>query len=546
MLASRNVFVAEGRRRLAVGANPRFGAHQDAKPRSGGGAIGPALRRRYAAPESRWFVFRGLAPTAKLLGRYAAGRRAYILLRACSVLLVVLLAGSDADRTIAQSPAADWRERLAGMELLLSFQGKGSSMSYDAGVIQRAFKVLPALPEQKVIVAGNSSGSILAVYFSCYGFTQTSVDFVAYCIPRADVSAIRANEKIPAKAAQLLANQPTEVSPLGLREYVAFALGVENWRDAADLDEIARRSRLKPVYPVVVVAANKEVLDNRGEGHVLSSKDYKEFDMGNFAVSWEVDVYEFYRRRPDRFARDNPDLILGDDPYIGKACTCFVDRTMFELLRQIPDEERLCDLRLMTTASDMALAIRASTAEPSYYVPAPETDYSKLYVGGKFGTAGRSKRRSYVGGFIMPLVAQDTRRMLPSIRVMGTGVGRVPLIGRQLVQAWYLIDLQKTADQNAWWTDFEVAMPSETQQQIASRSLTQRQEFERGYQLAGERLTAGRGLPKFVLRPKYAFAAEAAILPAGANLDEIQESPGASDRPVLKTRRGLGPLLRKP
>ena len=444
----------------------------------------------------------------------------------------------------AEAPPTDWRERLAGKELLLSFQGKGSSMSYDAGVLKHAFDLLPALAERRVIVAGNSSGSIFAIYFSCYGFTRTSVDYAAYRIQHADVSAIRSNEKVQSKAVRLVTNRPTEVSPLGLKEYIAFALGVEDWKDATDLDEIARRSRLKPVYPVVIVAANKEVLDNRAEGNVLSSKDFKEFDPANFAVSWQRDVFEFYRRRPDRFAQDNPDLRLGDDPYIGKACTCFVDRTMFEALRQIPDEERLCDLRLMTNAADMALAIRASVAEPTYYPPAPETDYSKLYMGGEPGTTGRTKRRSYVGGFIMPLVAHDTRRILPALRVMGTGVGRVPLMGRQLVKSWYLIDLQNTTDQCAWWTDLEIAITPETQDKIANRSLSQREEFARGYERAGQILAADHGLPKYILEPKYRYAAEAAILPPDANLDEIQESGSPSEHPQLKTMRGLGPLLR--
>ena len=84
---------------------------------------------------------------------------------------------------------ANWRERMADVQLLLSFQGKGSSMSYDAGVLKHAFDFLPALADRKVIVAGNSSGSIFAIYFSCYGFTRTSVDFAAHRIQNADVSA---------------------------------------------------------------------------------------------------------------------------------------------------------------------------------------------------------------------------------------------------------------------------------------------------------------------------------------------------------------------
>ncbi|HET6881557.1 MAG TPA: hypothetical protein VFI31_15445 [Pirellulales bacterium] len=446
----------------------------------------------------------------------------------------------------AQAPSADLRAKLQNMELLFCFQGKGSSMSYDAGVLKHAFDYLPALAQRKVVITGNSSGSIFAIYFSCHGFTKASVDYAAYRIQHADIEAVRKSENAMGKFARLATNRPTEVSPEGLKEYIAFALGVENWRDAAKVEDVVRRSRLKPVFPVVIVAANKEVLDNRAEGNALSAKNYKEFNPDNFAVSWKQDVFDFYRKHPDRFAKDNPDLRLGDDPYIGKACTCFVDRTMFELLRQIPEEERLCDLRLMTDAADMALAIRASTAEPTYYPPAPETDYAKLYVGGRLGSAGRSRRRSYVGGFIMPMVAHDTRRMLPGVRVMGTGVARVAIIGRELVKAWYLVDLQNTTDQNAWWTDLEVVIPPDTQTAIANRTLNQKDEYDAGYKQAGEVLAIDRGRPKYVLEPKYRYAADAAIYPPNAKRDDIQEPASPAEHPALKTMRGLGPLLRRP
>jgi hypothetical protein len=520
-------------------------------------------QRGYPPAMRRCFHFRGIA-AATLRGKISGAARlcpshrvilhfAFCILHfafsrgRCSTyacLAVALAAACLVPSARADELSPELRKQFEQMELVLSFQGKGSSMSYDAGVLKHAFDLLPALAERRVIVTGNSSGSIFAIYFSCYGFTRRSVDYAAHRIQLADVSAIRGNEKPAGKAARLATNRPTEISPEGLNEYVAFALGVENWKDAS-LAEVVRRSRLKPVFPVVIVAANKEVLDNRAEGHAFSAKNFKDFDPANFAVSWKPDAYDFYRRHPDRFAKDNPDLRLGNDAYIGKACTCFVDRTMFELLSQIPDKERLCDLRLMTNAADMALAIRASTAEPTYYPPAPETDYSKLYVSGKLGSAGRSRRRSYVGGFIMPLVAHDTRRMLPGVRVMGTGVARVALLGRQLVKGWYLVDLQNTTDQNAWWTDLEIAITPETQAAIADRTLSQREEYTRGYQRTGEVLAVDRGLPKYVLEPNYRYPAADAIYPPDANRDDIEEQLTPGERPTLKTMRGLGPLLQR-
>jgi hypothetical protein len=427
-------------------------------------------------------------------------------------------------------------ESFAQAELLISFQGKGSSLSWDSGVIKRAFECLPALADGRVLVAGNSSGSAYAVYFSCFGFSPSTLAVADRKIAQANFDAVRANEDVSKKAAKIIRKQPTEIPRETLREVIAFALGVDGWRSLPDIAAIVRASRAAPRRGVVIAAANGEVLDNRDKkGTALSSHDYKLFDPTNFGVSWKPDVYEFYRRRPEQFAKEHPKLRLGPTPYIGKALTYFVDPSMYELLSRIPSEERLGDLRLMTTPADMALAIQASTAEPSYFVAVDEVDYAKLQTGDRLGTQGNSRRRSYVGGFIMPLVAQDVRRMLPSIRVLGTGAARVPYIARQLVKSWYLVDLQSASDLHAWWTDLEVSMPRSVQNRIIDRTLSPRGERQAGFERSVECFATDTGLPKYVVRPDLNGPAREAIV--------------APDRPVeleqgrLKTMRGLGPLL---
>jgi len=432
------------------------------------------------------------------------------------------------------------RERLAEKQLLFSFQGKGSSLAWDAGVVKRAYENIAAVRDNRVIVSGNSSGSILAAYFSCFGFSKTSVDYAAYRLQHANIDAIRGNENGAKKAGNLLLNQPTEISPNNLKEYIGFALGVNDCRSARDIAEIVRRSRVAPRYPLMIVAANGEVLDNRAGGNALSSKDLKEFDPTNFSVSWKPDVFEFYRSRPAQFAKENPNLRLGGDAYIGKACTCFVDQSMYNLLSRIPAAERLWDLRLVKTPADLALAIQASTAEPSYFPPVPEMDYSKLLTGDVLGQAGNTRRRSYAGGFIISLVAQDARRMLPELRVLGTGVARVPLPGRELVKSWYLIDLQQTANLSAWWSDLEVSIPRDVQQAIVDRSFSSQQEFEAGYRRAGECFAADRGVPQYVCPPRFDYPAQAAIVPSGSRVMAVSNPA----RPAaLQTLRGLGLLL---
>jgi hypothetical protein len=234
-------------------------------------------------------------------------------------------------------------------------------------------------------------------------------------------------------------------------------------------------------------------------------------------------------------------LRLGRDAYIGKACTCFVDQTMFDLLSRIPAAERLWDLRLVKTPADLALAIQASTAEPSYFPPVPEMDYAKLLTGDVLGQAGNTRRRSYVGGFIVPLVAQDARRMLPSLRVLGTGVARVPLPGRELIKSWYLIDLQDTANLSAWWADMEVSIPGDVQQAIVNRKFSAEQEFQAGYRRAAECFADDQGLPQYVAPPHYDSPAQAAIVsPQGVPTRTVSDQGQAAG---LKTMRGLGGLV---
>jgi hypothetical protein len=457
-------------------------------------------------------------------------------------------AASDASSNLESAPPLGGQDpksidSLAKAELLISFQGKGSSLSWDSGVIKRAYECLPSLAENHVLVTGNSSGSAFAVYFSCFGFSTATLAKAERKIEQANFDAVRANENVAQKAAKIIRKQPTEIPRETLREVIAFALGVDDWRSLSDIGAIVRASRASPRHGIVIAAANGEVLDNRDKsGSALSSHDYKRFDPANFDVSWKPDVYEFYRRRPEQFVKDHPKLRLGPDPYIGKAMTYFVDRTMYDLLSRIPPEERLGDLRLMTTPADLALAIQASTAEPSYFDAVDEIDYAKLQAGDRMGTIGNSRRRSYVGGFIMPLVAQDIRRMLPSVRVLATGAARVPFIARHLVKSWYLIDLQSASDLHAWWTDLEVSIPRSVQTQIINRTLSPNGEWQAGFNRAVECFAADQGLPKYVVRPKFTWPAKDAIVAPDRPFEVEEQGPQPHS---LKTMRGLGPLLKK-
>lgn len=463
----------------------------------------------------------------------------------CLILPILVAGGAlhGPNAACGAGPAeAAWQKKMSNMQLLMFFQPKGSSLPYDIGVASEVYQQVAVLRQQRVIVGGSSSGSILAAYFACFGFTDASMRYAEYQLRKIDRTAVRDMEDPSSKISKYLRGQRTEIPHFTLREYVAFALGVPEWQAANSLEEIVARGRVGPSYPVLIVAANKEVLDNRGTGGLLEGQDYKEFDPRDFSVSWKPDVYEFYRRHPERFAREHPDLRLGPDRRIGKVATYFVDRSMFELLRRIPADQRLADLRLMDSPEDVALAIKASVSEPTYFDPVEDPLPGKLMVGDRMRDLGCSRRRLYCGGFIMPLAAQDVRRMLPGIRVLGSGWTHNPLSVRQFLRSRYLVDVEQIAQLNCWWADTEMNPSRAFQEHFVAHDLPAEQEFETGRARARDCLKQDRCLPMYVARTEHNVAAADRLLPQQTDGKAAGSQNGDANSP-LATLRGLGSLL---
>jgi hypothetical protein len=454
----------------------------------------------------------------------------------CILVCLAVYCNGRTSATETKEPPQSGNEQLRHAKLLFSFQGKSSSLAYDAGVVARAFEYLPALKDNHVVISGSSGGSILAVHFSRLGFTPESVDAAGRFCQEADLARLRSSETASAKFGKLMAGKPTELPADVLDDFVAKALGIDEPKNGRSLAEVVKASLARPKFPLVIVAANHEVLDNRAAGSLWRGKNYKDVCTGSYGVSWKKGVFEYYRKHPDEFQTDNPDLKLGASPYIGKACTYFVDETMFELLRRIPAEERLGDLRLVRNAEDMALAIVASCAEPTYIAPVPETDYSKLMVGDKLGDAGNSIRRSYCGAFVMPVVAQDVRRMLPSLHVFDTGGAQWPKVTRQVLQTWYLVDSQAMHRQAAWWVDFDTTPSDDIWQKIVLRESSASEEYQLGSARADEAFQCHRSVPRFVESPKYRRAAKHAVWSS-------EEPNGNSAERDLPTMRGLAHMI---
>ncbi len=432
---------------------------------------------------------------------------------------------------------------LRSAQLLYCFQGKGSCLPYDAGVLHECFSRLPAMREGRTIVAGNSSGSIPAAYFGCFGLSSASVQRAVQRLLAGDREAVRSMENPQSKTTKLLAGRPTEIPHSVLREYIAFALGVEDWQDAVSIDEIVRRSSARPQFPVLIVACNREVLDNRPRDAERVPGGLKEIDLDTLTVSWRPEIYEYYREHPEQFARDHLDLVLGETRRIGHAVTYFVDRSLFDLLRRIPADERQADLRLMVDADDVALAILASVSEPTYFAPVVDPRPERIVTGDLTSDRLGSRRRSYYGGYIVALPAQDIRRMLPAVRVVGSGWRHNTLPARRLLSDWLLADVEPVAQQAEWWADLALNPDAEFRSHMDFRDLTAIEEFRFGARRARAGLDSDSSAPEFVRRPRYRAAAHGAWWPEGPREDWVQPGDGAAEQRPLRTLRGLGSLI---
>lgn len=432
---------------------------------------------------------------------------------------------------------------LSEQELMIVFQGKGANLAYDGGVLREALARIPSLHNQRAIVAGNSSGSILTAYFSCFGFTSESIANCDYNLLNGDRSVVRKMQNSALIAAKSFAGKRTEIDHIEMKPFVAFALGVKDYKHLRTLEDVARASTAAPKFPMVIVAGNREVLYDRGKGDLLAARNYKVFNPRDWSVSWHPEVFDFYKKHPDRFAVEQPDLTLGSSPYIGKALTYFVNRPMYDLLKQIPIHERTGDLRLVENPRDLMVAIMASVSEPSYFDPYPEIEQSKILFSTPTGETTNSRRRSYCGGAFSNLPAQDVRRTLPDIRVLGTGYVTVPYAGRELIKAWYMTDIGDLAMQTGWWSDMELQQSKEIRDNMVNaKNPTPQLEFELGQQMAREAFDRGNDLPKYVTVPYYADSISSAQ--SKSNEDAWEIGPDGKRR--LKTKRGLGNLLRHP
>jgi hypothetical protein len=298
------------------------------------------------------------------------------------------------------------------------------------------------------------------------------------------------------------------------------------------------------------VAANQDILENREdpsafrvglsqvelgregaklkEGSVFETRKDKLFDYDDFSVRWRNGWRDYYANDEEGkadFKKMNPDLILGEDDYIGQSCTYLADPIMAAVLEQIPPEERLCDIRKIETPAEMAFAVRATAAEPSYFGMQKEKRPDKVLTRSGWGDGtenqvGNSFDRKYWGGFVMTLVAQDIRRMLPQTYAVGSGLTRLDMSQEgKVLAALSLVNSQKVADLSEYWADMVATPSADEQEKIRTRKFTHPEEAMAGYrrtkhclQLERQEDSKERCLPPTYEVPKFTSAVPGAYV----------------------------------
>lgn len=403
-------------------------------------------------------------------------------------------------------------------KLVYAFQGKGTTLTWDIGVAKASYERIAMLRAESnaqamaagdVVVTGNSSGALLAAWFSCRGFTGEAIQGAQSIVSGFPSELVK--EDIAAKLREVLG---------------AITSGKEFGSPLSTIsplvDEITLNGACVPRLPTVIVASNQDINDNRrwltGNGDHARS-----FDISDFSYSQRASVLSFESQK------------------VGKICTYFADPVMFRYLTEnLTQEERLCDVRVMETADDMKLAVLASIAEPTYFIPIEEPSESKLV---RFETPGVVKtRRFYNGGFAMPGVVQDVKRLFPAARALGTGRWDYSTAEVTIMHRWYDVNLNSLQENSRWWLDLE-SFPTDAQKaKLLSRpagidgaalAARYKEEIELGYQ---------RGVA-CLQRGKVCLPARKTTFGRDTNKPAFTKPAGQPGGAEIITRQGLDPFL---
>ncbi|MEY4631670.1 MAG: hypothetical protein RIQ81_1790 [Pseudomonadota bacterium] len=403
-------------------------------------------------------------------------------------------------------------------KLVYVFQGKGTTLSWDIGVARAAWERIPLLRSEafpaasaagEVLLTGNSSGSALAAFFTCNGISMESI--------------LRMGQLLSAFPEELVREDSAAKIP---EIFNAIRNGQEFGRkhDAMlpFIDQLTG-AECMPRYPTVIVASNQDINDNRPW---LESNEHRSrtFHVEDFSYSERTSTFTTKSFK------------------VGKICTYFADPVMFRYLtEQMTQEERLCDVRVMETAADVKLAVLASIAEPTYFVPVAEPFEAKLE---RYHSDGFAKtRRFYNGGFSMPGVVQDMKRLFPSARALGTGRWEYGMTEVAAMNSWYDVNLNTVQANSRWWLDLETfpAPGKELDALLARPQNLQGASLVKRYQ---DEIAMGyrRGI-ECLKQKKPCLSTRKTVMGRDLYKPALTRPAGQPGGAEIKTRQGLDPLL---
>lgn len=354
--------------------------------------------------------------------------------------------------------ATNWASDPAGADkMLLVFAGKGTQMAWDVGAMRAAYEALPAMREGRVMVSGSSSGSVLAAAMGCRGFTEESIKAVEDGFRKFDRTVV--NESA-AKNAMVLAGLPTEADHSSLNYLLDVVLDGED---------------CVPKIPMLIPAGNYELLDVRSN-QPLRGKQDRTFNVNDFTVT-------------------------KDGQNLGRACTYFVDKQMLEILKAVPKNELLCDLRLVQTNAEMRMAVLASVSEPTYFEPFVDPAPQKIIRSGE-GNLPALTKRSYWGGAVMDVPVQDIKRALPQLYTLSTGRAPFMQMVDKLMSQLSLVQITPLADRAKWFLDAEVTMSAEMSFYLLQPQFDFPEQITKGYEVAKACLEADDCRPESTIEPE--------------------------------------------
>ena len=352
----------------------------------------------------------------------------YSNLRSSRLYMGVLSATLWSAISLAEVPATP--------EVVISFAGKGTALPWDAGVLRAYVEDHPASASTPVAFVGTSSGAVPTLHFACFGLSSESVAGFSNGLAKMDPTLI--NEKLGDKIKGLLQGKPPEFPISNMMPYVRLAL----------TDPKTGAFGCKARHPFLIVAANQEVLENRGS-RLLVGLDYREIEYSNLSVWWKPEIFRALKETNSNIGTR----------YLGRACTYFINESMHDILSGVPKNSLQCDLRIISTTEEYMLAIHGSVAEPTYFPPVPEPNLSAVIPmpDPSSGADFKVGARHYYGGFVIPTVAQDLRVALPNAHIIGTGSYAYGGIGAKIIKSFLLLDAPKEAMLARWWLDMEVS-----------------------------------------------------------------------------------------